>query len=94
MSEPVVTIDYIGDLCPVQADGTVNGKPFYFRARFQHWSMSIGGPDPICEPEWYYEEEYGIEPFAAGYMPQEEARAFIEKAAGLYQAGWPGAHEG
>ena len=80
-----VKIDLIGGNCPVQAEGTVDGKPFYFRARGEHWSMGIGG-DPVMNPEWEHHEEYGAVPFAAGWMELDEARAFIDKAVAIY--GW------
>ncbi|MEP3616861.1 hypothetical protein [Parasphingorhabdus sp.] len=84
MSNPNIVIDMIGGNCPVQAEGTIEGKPFYFRARGQHWSLSVGGQDPVINPDWSYEEAYGEGPFDAGWMSEEEARGFLEKAAGLY----------
>lgn len=83
---PEITITYIGGNCPVQSEGTIDGKEFYFRARGSRWSMSIGGADIIMEPDWYYEEPYSDHPFAAGWMSDDEARAFIDKAVGLYRA--------
>lgn len=83
MSE--IKVNWLGGNCPVQAEGTVGGKKFYFRARYGHWSLSIGD-DPVPSPEWYYEEEYGTEPFDAGWMSEDEVRAFIAKAVGLYEA--------
>jgi hypothetical protein len=80
-----VVIDKIGGNCPVQAEGTIAGQPFYFRARGEHWSIGIGG-DVVGDPDWYHEEEYSDEQFAAGWMTEAEARAFIEKAAEKYQA--------
>lgn len=41
-----IVVKYIGGACPVQAEGTVDGIPFYFRARGNGWSLSIG-VDPI-----------------------------------------------
>ena len=84
MSEPEIVIETYGGNCPVQADGTVNGKPFYFRARGQRWSMSIGGDDVIGKPEWYHQEAYGDTEFAAGWMEWEEALTFLRKAAAMY----------
>lgn len=80
-------IDNIGGNCPVQAEGTINGEPFYFRARGRHWSFSVG-QDPIGEPHWKHREEYlpGAGPFAAGWMTTDEARAFIDKAAKMFDA--------
>lgn len=86
-----VLIDFIGGNCPVQAEGTIDGKRFYFRARGDSWSLEVhptsgGGylewPD---DPEvWRYEEDYGVWP-DAGWMEESEARGFIDKAAALYE---------
>lgn len=37
-----IVIDRLGGLCPVQAEGTIDGVPFYFRSRGEHWSIEIG----------------------------------------------------
>lgn len=79
-------IDSIGGNCPVQAEGTIGGKPFYFRARHEHWSMGIGG-EPVCEPEWERVRQWGDGKHAAGWMPEEVARAFIAECAADYLAG-------
>lgn len=83
MSELV--IEYLGGKCPVQGEGEVDGEEFYFRSRGDSWSMSIGGPDVIGEPKWYYEEDYGQWP-DAGWISEDEALSFIRKAADLYRA--------
>ncbi len=71
---------------PVQADGTIDGKPFYFRARDQHWSMSIGGNDVVGAPEWRCEEPYGDEAFDASWMPHGAALQLIGRAIERYEA--------
>jgi hypothetical protein len=81
-----LNIDWIGGNCPVQSEGTVDGKPYYFRARGEHWSMGIGG-DPVGEPEWYWREKYSDDDFVAGWMTEEEAVHFINQAAADYAAG-------
>lgn len=80
-----IVIDQIGGNCPVQAEGTVDGKEFYFRARGSRWSMSIGGSDSATDPEWYYEETYGSGPYDAGWMTVDEARDFIDQAVRRYR---------
>ena len=60
-----------------------------FRARGEHWSMSIGNADVIGDPEWYYEQEYGESPFEAGWMTEDEARQFIAEAARRFHDGEP-----
>jgi hypothetical protein len=83
----VLNIEWIEGNCPVQAEGTVDGNRFYFRARFKRWSLGIGGSDEVLDPEWYREDEWGESEFAAGYMPESEARRLIEKCAADYLAG-------
>lgn len=77
MSESLV-IDWVGGNCPVQAEGTIDGFRFDFRARGSTWSFEVydGGKEP-----WYTHEKYSDEPYAAGWMTEDEARAFIEQGA-------------
>ena len=79
----------MGGVCPVEAKGTITGKPFYFRARGEHWSLGIGG-EPCCAPEWEHAEWFGQWP-DAGWMTAEEAVMFLCKAAERYAAGKPDA---
>lgn len=80
---PEIIITLLGGNCPVQAEGTINGVEFYFRARGQRWTLGIGG-DVVLAPDWCCEEPYGDGPFDAGWMGEDEARGFIEKGAQLY----------
>ena len=83
-----VVVASIGGNCPVQAEGTVDGAPFYFRARGNSWSMSIGAkPVEVCCGQadgWHMHRQWGDEPFAAGWMPVEEAMRLIREAAEAY----------
>lgn len=78
-----LTIDWLGGNCPVQAEGTISGKPFYFRARGEHWKFSVGA-DPHSRPDWQFEENYSDVKYAAGWMTESEAISLIEQAAALY----------
>lgn len=83
-----LTVTQLGGNCPVQSEGTINGVPYYFRARGEHWSMAIG-PDPVdisCgfKEGWYKEQEWGDNPYAAGWMDVDEARKLIEQCAEEY----------
>jgi hypothetical protein len=80
-----VRIACLGGNCPVQAEGTINGKAFYFRARGTEWTIGIGG-DEVLFPEWSDGAPYGNGPYDAGWMPEEEARAFILASAEKYDA--------
>lgn len=81
-------IDTISGFCPVQGEGTVDGQPFYFRARGERWTMGIGG-DVVMSPDWFRQRPWGDGPFAAGWMPIEEAQEIIEECATDYSAGKP-----
>jgi hypothetical protein len=78
-----VHIAEIGGACPVQAEGTVKGVPFYFRSRWDRWAMHIGA-DPLAAESWVYEELYSGGPMGAGYVSEQEAREFINKAADIW----------
>lgn len=82
-TDPIIRIDQIYGACPVQAEGTIDGKDFYFRARGNHWTIGIGG-DAVMSPEWSHREAYGDSPYGAGWMAQYEVLAFIAKAVKLY----------
>jgi hypothetical protein len=95
MSESKLQIDWLGGNAPVQGEGTVAGRPFYFRARGQRWSFAVTeepGADPasIWSVEdamgsgFYMEGEYGERPFEASWMPEEDARRIIEECAAVY----------
>jgi hypothetical protein len=80
---------------PVQAEGKISGKPFYFRARHEHWSFAVS-EDPNTDPidiqsheqgsvkGFFIEEGYGNEAFAASYMPLDEAERIIDSCAEMY----------
>lgn len=78
-----IEIDHIWCHCPVMAEGTIDGEPFFFRARYQWWSIDVGTE----ESEWVYEEKYSKPgEFAAGWMDHAEVPALIEKAAAMWRA--------
>ncbi|MCP4612120.1 MAG: hypothetical protein GY845_25780 [Planctomycetes bacterium] len=54
----------------MQAEGTVNGAEFYFRARHNEWWFMMDG-------EVLFHAPWGARDFAAGYMPEEEAENII-----------------
>jgi hypothetical protein len=88
--------------CPVQAEGKIDGLPFYFRSRGAHWSLSIANSENGDALDYkncrYHREEYkGVNAFrddeindghrfAAGWAEPDECREFIERAAALLLA--------
>lgn len=69
---PDLIITRIWGNMPVQAEGTVDGKPFYFRARRDFWEIEVGPEDAV---ERRVERDYAN----AGWMSQDEARQIIER---------------
>lgn len=80
-----LVIESIGGNCPVQAEGMIGEKHFYFRSRGAAWQFHVADDEAgIFESgEWIYEEDYGEWP-DAGWITEEEARAFIGKAAAVW----------
>lgn len=83
-----------GGNCPVQAEGFIDGHPFYFRSRGEEWAIYISRTyesdfNPFTSESWKYCEPYLNEsgecvPYMAGWAKKEECKAFIEKAAKIY----------
>jgi hypothetical protein len=87
-------IDFIGGQCPVQAEGTVDGRAFSFRARHRHWSFALSEDPANSFPDdetadFFVEEQYGDTPDAAGYMLPETAEALIRRCADEYRRSGP-----
>lgn len=80
-----IEIHEIGGNCPVQAEGMIDGVPFYFRARGKRWSLEIGPNASIIESEWSHSEKYSDKEYAAGWMSVDEAKALIAKGAEIYR---------
>lgn len=81
-----VVITMIGGQCPVQAEGTILGRPFYFRARGCHYTISIGGDDPMEDPHWRKRVRWGAGDWDAGYITESVTRDLITHAADQYAA--------
>lgn len=82
------TLDWLGGYCPVQAEGTIDGLPLYFRARGGQWSLDIGVTFGAEPPLFWYQEEWGTWP-DAGYMADDVALEMIDKAVALYREAKP-----
>jgi hypothetical protein len=61
--------------CPVQADGTFDGEPFYFRSRGMRARVEVNSV-------LVYEEQISdkSDPYAAGYLDTSRARAIVKRA--------------
>jgi hypothetical protein len=66
----------IGGSCPCQADGTMWGCPFYFRARHGEWHFYLSEPgiDPVEGP-WIHWA--GGRENHNGYIPETDVLAII-----------------
>lgn len=76
-----VSLTWIGGNCPVQAEGFVDGRPFYFRARGDGWEFWVG--EPWTAEAFTISGPYGRWP-DAGWMPIEAALAYIAASIHAY----------
>lgn len=88
-----MTITTSGGNCPVQIEGTIDGRPFYFRARGEHWSLEIHPTAtghylswPDDRAQWTIEQEWGDGPFDAGWMSIDTAMDIIKAGCALWRA--------
>ena len=72
--------------CPVQAEGTVDGVTFYFRARGDV-SLSIGGDDVISAPDWYTETAGPPVDGYPGYMEEAAVTEWLRAGFAEWRAG-------
>lgn len=71
----------LGGFCPVQGQGSVDGRYWYFRARHEHWSFEVYTES--CEYDlpsedkrvWWAQAEYDGD---ASWMPFSDAWSLIE----------------
>jgi hypothetical protein len=100
-SESVVPVaelayEFITRAAPVQAAGTIAGRPLYFHARGREWSFAVGD-DAWSDPVSVDAEASGgwfrggvlAERFDASYLLIAEAETIIQLCAREYLAGGP-----
>jgi hypothetical protein len=85
---------FVYGLVPVQGEGVIDGRPWYFRARGCKWSFSVadtedGDPVDVCTntaPGWGTGGLIG-EPggLAAGWISEDEALTLIGGAIDQYR---------
>ncbi|HEX8210452.1 MAG TPA: hypothetical protein VF584_09785 [Longimicrobium sp.] len=86
-----LTFHFTTAAVPVQAEGTVDGSPFYFRARHDTWEFAVS-EDPAVDAATIQSEEHGFYrtavypggPRASSYLPLAEAEALIRRCASEY----------
>lgn len=86
-----VYIKQVWGAYPVQAFGTVNDLPFYFRGMYNSWTFSVARTrkaDPVlvaigAEPGFHLERRY----VNAGFMPHGQCKILIGHAAWHYRSG-------
>ena len=80
--------EFTGLAAPVQAEGVVGRRAFYFRSRYQGWTFAIAltpdvDPADIDFPDQGFLREgaYGALRYDASYMPLDEALKIIVRCA-------------
>ena len=80
----------------MQAEGTINGYPFYFRSRHSRWSLRVASSqdsNAFDDTAWSIAEDYPLKEgeheykrVSAGYASKEECIEFIERHAETFKA--------
>jgi hypothetical protein len=100
IDEPTLKLSgRVGGLVPVQGEGLLDSKPWYFRARYEHWTFTMAEPGgdvhavrsmfhaAALEDGWNLERDWPFGQFSAGYMPLKASLANIRACARMYWAG-------
>jgi len=82
------------DVSPVQYEGTIDGRTFYFRARWDSWTFTIAEtledavlPSTATGPTWCRSGKYGApDEEVAGRTPFADAERLIRQCAIEYLA--------
>jgi hypothetical protein len=81
------------DESPVEYEGTINGRPFYFRARHDWWFFGVANTvDEASVADlltatahaFFRKAKWGDGPYAASHIPFEEAERIIRACAEEY----------
>jgi hypothetical protein len=92
--EPEIIYTELGGACPVQAEGTINGHPFYFRYRGDEWSLTIapknGDPMDIDHAVYYRSRHDHTGEIFNGWMEDDEVREIISACAREWMEGGRG----
>lgn len=92
-----LTIEFTCTAAPVQAEGVVADRAYYFRARGEAWEFTIaerpGGDPAALGPEdaasgaaWHRSGVVRGDRFAASYLPLDQATSIIHECARAYIA--------
>jgi hypothetical protein len=90
-----LTFQFTCIAAPVQAEGTIAGHAFYFRARGEEWTFALaerfsddpvllGPEDAAAGTAWYRSGSVSGGRFAASYLALDEARLLIDECARAY----------
>lgn len=85
---PEFELENFSGWAPVQAEGTTDGRYFYFRARGSYWRFEFGGNrSGTRSARWWYEELWPTDTgFGAGYLTDDEAISCILKAVEIHRS--------
>lgn len=92
--EPEIEYTELGGACPVQADGAIDGHPFYFRYRGDQWSLTIApiGGDPMdtIAAVYFRSRDNHTGEYFNGWMEDDEVREIVVACAREWAEGGRG----
>jgi hypothetical protein len=98
MMNEKIKLEYLAGMCPVQAEGTIEGHRFYFRSRGSHWRCEVYEIPPaemteeeLSQWEWKhiaFQRSGYVGPWPeAGWLDTKVATAHIENSLNEFLAG-------
>lgn len=80
-------LDWCNGFCPVQAEGTVDGRAFYFRARGEHWQFHVSkdATHRFVNDLFYCDIEWPEGPYMAGWMSPIDVLKCLHLGVALYR---------
>jgi hypothetical protein len=82
-----MTLDWCGGFCPVQAEGEIDGRAWYFRARGEHWQFHVSKDQThrFVNDLFFCDIEWPEGPYMAGYMSPVDVLKCLHLGVALYR---------
>ncbi len=81
MTELPITYEFTSTAAPVQAEGTVGSRRFYFHARHEKWTFSVAEHADVDPADIESADEPGRGWFRSGVVAGRSGASFLDREA-------------